>query len=238
MAERLKVLLLEENDEVLKWFQTVLDNSRFECKIARNQEDFKNSITNQHIDIVILGLPVTGVSNGEAIQEVISFAPDLPIIILTEAASESEVLDCVNKGAHGFIRKGLIGSSLINPIILQAFERQKALMSDRESQRLLDNLIRHLPGFIYRCRDDENWTTDYLSGGFEDLTGFQADDFLSTRKNITSLIHPDDLKKTQAEIQKLRGKKKDFHLEYRIITADRKEKWCVGEREFCYGQIR
>ena len=53
-----------------------------------------------------------------------------------------------------------------------------------ETQRTLANLIVNLPGFIYRCRDDENWTVDYISDGCKEITGYEASAFSGFRDHL------------------------------------------------------
>ena len=40
-----------------------------------------------------------------------------------------------------------------------------------EAARLFNSLVAQLIGFVYRCCDDEHWTMEYVSNGFQSLTG-------------------------------------------------------------------
>lgn len=51
----------------------------------------------------------------------------------------------------------------------------------RESESLLSNLINNIPGFVYKCKYDENYTAIYLSDYFEKMTNFQKSDFIGNR---------------------------------------------------------
>lgn len=95
----------------------------------------------------------------------------------------------------------------------------------RESQRVSSMLISNLPGMVYRCRNDRNWTVTYISEGCVALTGYQPRDFTESRISRTQLIHPDDQDRVRNEVQTALGEKKPFALTYRIKTADGKEKW-------------
>ncbi len=96
----------------------------------------------------------------------------------------------------------------------------------REKQRALTTLMGNLPGMAYRCRNDIDWTMEFLSEGCYGLTGYTPDEFI-TKSNITynDIIHPDDKMRVFEDVQEALIKKEPFETTYRIITADNTEKW-------------
>ncbi|NTW91013.1 MAG: PAS domain-containing protein, partial [Erysipelotrichaceae bacterium] len=72
-------------------------------------------------------------------------------------------------------------------------ERKKADDVIRESQRRLLTLMSNLPGMAYRCRNDKNWTMEFVSEGCLELTGYKSTDLVGNRKiSYNDLIHPED----------------------------------------------
>jgi PAS domain S-box-containing protein len=99
-----------------------------------------------------------------------------------------------------------------------------------DSKRSLDHLMNDLPGMVYRCRNDAAWTMDFVSGGCHELTGYGRDQLLGSESiSFVSLIHPDDRDRVRNKVQQAVRDNREFELEYRIRTADRKEK-VVWER--------
>lgn len=99
-----------------------------------------------------------------------------------------------------------------------------------ESERKLFTLMGNLPGMAYRCRNDENWTMEFVSNGCLGLTGYQPADLIDNRTiAYNDLIHPDDQQSVWEKVQHSLAQKQSFQLTYRIITAKRKEEW-VWER--------
>lgn len=94
------------------------------------------------------------------------------------------------------------------------------------SERMLNDLISNLPGVVYRCLNDENWTMLYLSEKCFELTGYNVDDLLGNSVlSYSELIHPEDAEDVEREIQKALSCNEHFELNYRIVTAEEQIKW-------------
>ncbi len=95
-----------------------------------------------------------------------------------------------------------------------------------ETQRTLANLIVNLPGFIYRCRDDENWTVDYISDGCKEITGYEASAF-SGDSGITfgDIIPAEDRDLVRETIAKSIHGNTPYQMVYRIQTASGENRW-------------
>jgi PAS domain S-box-containing protein len=105
-------------------------------------------------------------------------------------------------------------------------ESQRAEESLRESQRTLATLMSNLPGIVYRCQNDPDWTIEFVSEGCYQLTGYSPVELIENR-NISygQLIHSDDREKVWHDIQVALQEHRPFQLTYRIITATAEEKW-------------
>ena len=105
-------------------------------------------------------------------------------------------------------------------------ERKQAEDALRESQRTLSTLISNLPGMAYRCRNDKNWTMEFVSDGCLVMTGYQPDDLILNRRiSYAQLIHPDDQEMVWDTVQTPLQKNLPFQIMYRIRTAQGEEKW-------------
>ncbi len=114
-------------------------------------------------------------------------------------------------------------NALVTELETRVAERTQAL---RESERTLANLIGNLPGMVYRCKNDANWTMEFVSEGCQALTGYPPSALLHNAElSYTALIHPDDQESVQQQVQTALAKRRSFQMSYRIITKDGKEKW-------------
>ncbi|NMC52115.1 MAG: PAS domain S-box protein [Chloroflexi bacterium] len=105
-------------------------------------------------------------------------------------------------------------------------EKKRFQTQLEESQRQQLTLLSNLPGMAYRCRNDENWTMEFISDGCMDMTGCPAEELLGNRhRSYASLIHPDDQAMVWDSIQAQIAKEEPFQLTYRITTQNGVEKW-------------
>lgn len=98
----------------------------------------------------------------------------------------------------------------------------------KESKRKFETLLDNLPGMAYRCRNDQDWTMEYLSDGCYELTGYKAEDLIGNRKySYNDIIHPDDRAKVWDWVQDAINEQKSFEMRYRyrIIALNGTTRW-------------
>ncbi|MGF7118779.1 histidine kinase N-terminal 7TM domain-containing protein [Methanobacterium oryzae] len=127
-------------------------------------------------------------------------------------------------------------------IIITDIDKHKKSEADlKENQRMLKTLISNLPGVAYKCKNDPQWTMEFVSEGCLELTGYPVRDLLMNKKiAYNDLVHEDDREYVWSEIQNALEEKRPFKLIYRINTADLKEKfvWEQGRGVFSeYGEL-
>lgn len=106
--------------------------------------------------------------------------------------------------------------------VLDITERRKAEKALRESEGQLSRWMGNLPGIAYRCRNDRNWTMEFISEGCHALTGYSPEDLKDTYADI---IHPDDRKNVWETVQTAIAEKRPYQIEFRIRTASGEERW-------------
>ncbi|MEO6994520.1 MAG: PAS domain S-box protein, partial [Lacunisphaera sp.] len=100
-----------------------------------------------------------------------------------------------------------------------------ARASEKKVPTSLETLMGNLPGLVYRCRNDKDWTAEFFSAGAQLITGYPAEDFNEHRRRFADLIHPDDRDAVWDQVQAAVSARQPFTLTYRIITADRSVRW-------------
>lgn len=103
---------------------------------------------------------------------------------------------------------------------------QAEIQRRKEGERSRSVLISNLPGIVYRCRFDRNWTMEFLSEECRKLTGYKVEDLIDNRVlSFNDLIHPDDRDKVWKDWNDAVTPRAAARMEYRIITADGLTKW-------------
>jgi PAS domain S-box-containing protein len=109
-------------------------------------------------------------------------------------------------------------------------ERVWAETALRESEDMLTALMSNLPGMVYRCANDPDWTIFFVSDGCRELTGYGPDELLHNRVvSYGTLIHPEDRDWLWAKCEASLEARTPCQNEYRIIDKAGRTRW-VYER--------
>jgi PAS domain S-box-containing protein len=118
----------------------------------------------------------------------------------------------------------------IGVILADITERMRVKQDLHTSEERFSSLLANVPGVVFRCAYDKDWTMILLSNGLEDISGYPASDVLfSTVRNYDSLIHPDDRNMVNMTISNAVEQREAYSLNYRIIHKDGSIRW-VYER--------
>ncbi len=107
--------------------------------------------------------------------------------------------------------------------VIDAIRSRKAL---NESERSHASLISHLPGFVYRCLNDAQWTMIYLSEACAEVTGYASRSFIYNKElSFTDIIDEEYRGKIWEKWQDCLAKKKKYQGEYPIKTKKGETRW-------------
>jgi PAS domain S-box-containing protein len=102
---------------------------------------------------------------------------------------------------------------------------QHATRALQKSESRFRSMVANLPGVVYRCLHDAQWTMRFMGDEIEQLSGYPASDFIDNRiRSYASVVHPHDLDSTYA-VQEQILRQSVFELTYRIQHADGHSVW-------------
>jgi PAS domain S-box-containing protein len=108
-----------------------------------------------------------------------------------------------------------------------------------ESQRTLSTLMANLPGMVYRCCNDRDWTMEFVSEGSLGLTGYTPSDLIGNQElSYAQIIYPEDRERVWQTVQDALRDEVPFELVYRIVTADGDLKWVWEQGRGTYSSER
>ena len=180
-----------------------------------------------------------------------ALAQDTTVLLTTmQDGCPADSLTEATEGRNGFVRRLAFAEKVYGVLVVSVparfamDEEERALFTEvatdlgfalhkieetvalRENTRLLASLMNNLPGMVYQCAHDSDWTMSFVSAGVVALTGYTSDDFVVQRRvTYASLVVPPEREAVWAAIQAAIAAHESFELEYRIRSAAGQEKW-------------
>lgn len=115
-------------------------------------------------------------------------------------------------------------------IVRTLSEQDRAQEELTESRRKMQTLISNLPGIVYRCKNDTDWTMLFLSKGTKGLLGYRPEELLKNKEiSYGTLIDTHFRNYVNNDIQTALKNHTPYILEYPVYTKSSERKW-VHER--------
>lgn len=123
---RNKILLVEDNEMIVKGLVYSLSKEGFETNIAYNAQEAESKIESNVYDIIILDVMLPD-GNGFELCKHIKENKDIPIIFLTAKDDEKDVVNGFNIGADDYVIKPFRTMELISRIynVLRRYNKDK-----------------------------------------------------------------------------------------------------------------
>lgn len=148
--------------------------------------------------------------------------------IVIEAINHKENKTSFKKDGYKYTVEAF---NLERNVVALVFKNKKKILknytsirNDLDRSKLL--LLNNLPGMVYRCKLDRDWTMEYISSGSLELTGYCPESLLGNREiSYNSIIVDEYRTKIWEKWENAVNEKALFKLEYPIITKDNEIKW-------------
>ena len=120
-----KLLLIEDNESILKGLTYSLEQEKFEVDVSKNVHNAKKNLDSNEYDLIILDIMLPD-GNGFELCKYIKEQKDTPIIILTAKDEEQDVVQGFNLGADDYVIKPFRTRELISRInnILRRYNKE------------------------------------------------------------------------------------------------------------------
>ncbi|NIQ15997.1 MAG: diguanylate cyclase, partial [Candidatus Dadabacteria bacterium] len=102
-------------------------------------------------------------------------------------------------------------------------------------QKKFQDLVTNIPGAVYRCKYDPDWTMEYISPTIKDISGYSEQDFiLNKKRSYASIIHPDDQTLVEDAVSKGVKQHEPYVINYRIIHKNKEIRWVYEKGQALY----
>jgi DNA-binding NarL/FixJ family response regulator len=212
-AERIRILLVEDNRDFAKLVQVYLqryEKDRFEVTWRENHADaMAEVLAHPDFDIILMDYFLPGKNGLEITREMLEKKVKIPIVFLTVNKDFELALDVMKLGVADYLVKEEISSPALPKTVLSVIEKErlrKQLVSVEISKERLQAIRQTLAGVVH---DFEIPLEDMItiSGQFKTL--ITAAEFTNYVKIID-----DNVKRMEEKLHKLKSLKADKTVKY------------------------
>ncbi len=214
MSKKIKVLITDDQEELAKELQSVLETDDGLEVVGIATDGFKalEQIGEKRPNVVLMDIRMPNMNGVVATQRIKSEYPDVKVVILTTFDDSDYILNAINNGASGYLLKDISSSALINAVknanegdtILPAkiarriTDAAKHVSADREiklsrafslSDREVEIALMMYEGFTNRqisaaLKLSEGTTRNYVSSIYEKMHSENRSEALQAIKGI------------------------------------------------------
>jgi PAS domain S-box-containing protein len=96
----------------------------------------------------------------------------------------------------------------------------------RESERKFRTLTSNIPGAVYRCAYDDNWTSEFISDEIEEIVGYPPSDLIGNAvRSYASLIYPEQTDMVRETVVQAVSQKRPYIVEYQVFHSGGATRW-------------
>jgi PAS domain S-box-containing protein len=226
--------------------EQILDQDTYNVKFARTGKAALTFAQSLLPDLILLDLQLPDLDSYQVCQQLktIPAIADIPVLFLVAENAIADKDKGFEAGGVGYliapfhrqevlvqvemqIKLRLFQKRLLQPV-QKRHQATSALQADVawcKSEEQFEALVANVPGVVYRCRWNVDWTILFISQGVTEICGYPPDAFLSGTLLWPNIIHPDDVKRVVRQTRRALALENFYTTDYRIIHADGSLRW-------------
>lgn len=130
MSEDLKVLVVDDDRRMVMTICDILQIKGFRATPAYSGEEAVEKVKAEKPDCVIMDLKMEGIDGIETLKLLKSVAPDLPVVMMSAYATETQLQDARKEGAYSVLTKPVDIQMVISFLSLLRKEKSILIVDD------------------------------------------------------------------------------------------------------------
>jgi DNA-binding NtrC family response regulator len=132
--EKLKVLLVDDEEEFVESLSERLELRNLDAKVAHDGEQALKAVKESKPDVMVLDLRMPGIDGIEVLKRVKKKNPEMAVVILTGHGTEKDEKEALRLGATAYLKKPVDVDQLVGTL-------HKAWNRLKKSKKAVDTMI-------------------------------------------------------------------------------------------------
>ena len=225
-----KVLLVEDIDteaQLVRKHLKQVSGWRYSVDHATRLDDAIAQAGARSYDVIILDLNLPDCAGIEVCRRMLSAAPNIPVIVLTNQNSDELGTKAMREGAQDYLIKREVNGPLLGRAIRYAIERGRTEQALRESERRYSLAVAGANDGIWDWSLIDN--SVYFSARWKAILGYGENEIADRIDEWFDRIDPRDRERFDDALNQLAdGGSAHFECEYRVNARGDEPRWVLS----------
>jgi PAS domain S-box-containing protein len=240
------ILIVDSLQQYSDRLAQVLNEDAYHLKVVSTGSAALTVAQSLFPDLILLDLQLSDRDSYDICQQLktIPQLANVPILFLVAEHAIADKDKGFEAGGVGFLiapfhEREVLGQiemqlklrSLQKQLIYQGQEHPSTLQTKEawwQTEGQIEALVANVPGIVYRCLCDANWTVEFISKGVTEISGYLPEVFMNNTLLWQNVVHPDDRESVVRQTRMALAARSAYAIDYRIIHANGSIRWVCG----------
>lgn len=241
------ILIVDDDPNNLAMLASFLGEHNLNILVAEDSENALQRAIYTKPDLILMDIRMPKMDGYELCRRLkeMDDTRDIPVIFMTALTETEYKVKGFKAGAVDYVTKPFqreevlarVSIHLRNRELTNKLQEEKDLLERRVGERTrdlqaafekrgeLEFIINHSPAVAWLWKNEKGWPVEYVSKNLA-IYGYIPDDFINGRVAFASIVHPEDLPRVAAEVERyVEEGRTEFTQEYRILTKSGEVRW-------------
>ncbi|MBW4555849.1 MAG: hybrid sensor histidine kinase/response regulator [Trichormus sp. ATA11-4-KO1] len=161
-----KILLIEDNlaeARLLQEFLRQADSQEFSLVHVNRLGEALNELSRNSYDVILLDLTLPDSQGLSSLPPLMSHAPSIPIVVLTNTNDEKLAIEAVRQGAQDYLVKRQVNVDVLVRSVCYAIERKQVLETLRTVNQTLQSRVEERTAELVKANELNQFKSEFVS---------------------------------------------------------------------------